>query len=298
LLNGFPPGQLAVGRFLAAFLKPNCVFDEGLTRARRARRAEPVLAAAQFAPGQLLVRAGQRVDEKSKAALEQLRAYVTAARALEEQSRARVTVARLRDEAARSKSQVQLTARWNRWLASALTVSLLALLAFGWRRFSSPSQRHQLPARRADGATAVTVIACPSCSESIVLPGWGPGDAWQERALQAERRADQAATVVRAGLLPHLAGWLKSKLVRGLLWQRRQLLDVQRQAAQDVEELERRLARVQAPLAERLHAYEKRITELEQELAAKHSENRELIQAKIALARRKLAEEQGRDLRA
>ena len=44
-----------------------------------------------------------------------------------------------------------------------------------------------------------------------------------------------------------------------------------------------------------LAAYEKRIAELERELAVKGEQNKELIEAKIELARKKLATERGKD---
>ncbi len=119
--------------------------------------------------------------------------------------------------------------------------------------------------------------------------------AWKERALSAEQRAVQASEVVRAGLLPQFGRWLREKLVRGLLAERSHLLTTQQTAELEMAELERRLAELQAPLEQRLRAYQERIAELEQELAAKGEENRELIKAKIELTRKKLAAEQGQD---
>jgi len=59
-------------------------------------------------------------------------------------------------------------------------------------------------------------------------------------------------------------------------------------------ELERRLEHLHTPLQERISAYEKRIAELEQELAAKGEENRELIGARIAVTRQQLHVERER----
>jgi hypothetical protein len=53
-------------------------------------------------------------------------------------------------------------------------------------------------------------------------------------------------------------------------------------------ELEARLEKVQAPLQERLQAYERRIADLEKELTVKGEENRELIKAKIQIIRKQL----------
>jgi DNA-binding transcriptional MerR regulator len=72
------------------------------------------------------------------------------------------------------------------------------------------------------------------------------------------------------------------------LSQRSSLLDTQERAAADVAELEERLAKIHAPLQERLRAYEQRIRDLERELALKGEENRELIKAKIQLTKEHL----------
>jgi len=120
------------------------------------------------------------------------------------------------------------------------------------------------------------------------LPVVAPGSSWEQRALAAERRAQKAHAVIRAGLLPQLGQLLKTKLVRGLISQRSDLLDAQHKAAAEMADLERRLDELHAPLQERLRAYEKRIEELEKALAAKGEENRELLKAKIQMAKRQL----------
>ena len=118
------------------------------------------------------------------------------------------------------------------------------------------------------------------------------GSDWKERALIAERQAAQSSAVIRAGLLPHLAQWFKHKLVRGLLTQRSRLIHTQENAELELVELEARLAKLHAPMEQRLSCYRERIAELERELAAKGQENREIIQAKIALTRKRLEAEQ------
>ena len=84
-------------------------------------------------------------------------------------------------------------------------------------------------------------------------------------------------------------------LLRKLAWQRAHLLETQQKAEQELAELEQRLASVQAPLDERLKAYEERIAELEKDLNAKGKENRELIEATIAMAKKKLKVERSKD---
>jgi hypothetical protein len=86
---------------------------------------------------------------------------------------------------------------------------------------------------------------------------------------------------------------LHDRLVHALLTQRKQMIDVQRQAVADIAELELRLAKLQAPLQARLDAYEQRIAELEKDLVTRGHENAELIHATIALVKEKLESERG-----
>ena len=61
-----------------------------------------------------------------------------------------------------------------------------------------------------------------------------------------------------------------------------------------VRELEERLARLQPKILAKIQEYETRIAELEDQLAQKESENRDLIRARIEEVRRKLDAELAR----
>jgi len=123
------------------------------------------------------------------------------------------------------------------------------------------------------------VEADPSRTEAAV---------WRQRALEAERRAEQAQAATRANLAPHLAQVLKETVVQELATQRRELLKAQEEAALEIAAMIHRFDSVQAPLQERLHSYEARIQELEKELTARNEENRELLKLKIDMIRRQL----------
>lgn len=123
------------------------------------------------------------------------------------------------------------------------------------------------------------VEADPSRTEAAV---------WRQRALEAERRAEQAQAATRANLAPHLAQVLKETVVQELATQRRELLKAQEEAALEIAAMIHRFDSVQAPLQERLHSYEARIQELEKELTALNEENRELLKLKIDMIRRQL----------
>ncbi len=93
---------------------------------------------------------------------------------------------------------------------------------------------------------------------------------------------------VREALIPHLARELKNRLVQALFAQRQALLHNEAAASQRVAILEERLARLQPAIAEKIRGYEKRIQALEAELDEKDQETRDLIRAKLVLARKEL----------
>jgi hypothetical protein len=96
---------------------------------------------------------------------------------------------------------------------------------------------------------------------------------------------------VESCLAPHLVNALRDAVVQELAAQRHELLAVQQAANDELAELARRLESVQAPLLERLRAYEQHITELESELGEQSKENRELLKLKIDLLREKITAE-------
>jgi len=118
---------------------------------------------------------------------------------------------------------------------------------------------------------------------------------WQQRALEAERRAEQALAAARAELAPHLARALREALVQELAVQRKELLQAQQIATAEIAQLAQHLDELKAPMQERLRSYEMRIQELEKELAARSEENRELLKLKIEMVRRQLEVERSRN---
>jgi hypothetical protein len=282
-----PTNELAIARYLASFLRENCVFDDDLTRRSRARRTDAMFAADHYEPGQVIVKREQLIDGRARAALDELKARTDAdgpkARSKAERLAAEAALRQLREQAALAEFKSEHFSAQNRWLlAGLLLIALISSLAF-WHLARSRRRHSLLPVPA--GRPGAVWTGPPAEGVEVA--------AWRERALSAEQRAAQASALVRAGLLPQFARWLRQKLVRGLLAERSHLLSTQETAELEMAELERRLAELQAPLEERLRAYQQRIAELEQELAAKGEENRELIKAKIELTRKKLASEQG-----
>ena len=119
-------------------------------------------------------------------------------------------------------------------------------------------------------------------------------DEWRRRALAAEVRAEQAQAALKASLAPQLAESLKEAVVQGLAAQRSELLKAQQNAALEISELVHRLDELKAPMQDRLRSYEERIHELENDLAERNEENRELLKLKIEMTRRQLEAERAR----
>ena len=120
-------------------------------------------------------------------------------------------------------------------------------------------------------------------------------DIWRQRALEAERCAEQALAVARADLAPHLAQALKEALVQELAIQRKELLQAQQIATAEIAQLTHHLDELKAPIQERPRSYEMRIQELEKELSARTEENRELLKLKIEIMRHQLEVERTRN---
>jgi hypothetical protein len=248
VLNQFPPSRQAAAQYLAGLLRANCTWDEALTHAIRAQQTEPILGAVKFMPGQTILQAGQMVDPLARAALDQLQE--------------REAIARQAYDAARAADDAR-PGFW--WLAGGVAAFLVGFAALGWWWRGRRERGSQSLALVGHAASS---LACPHCATPITAPVFaGAGNAtWQARALAAERRADQAAALVRAGVWPQVAHWLKQRFVRSLIAQRDQALEVHEQTADDLVAIEQRLAQVQAPLADKLRIYESRISMLERHL--------------------------------
>jgi len=296
-----------VAFFLNGFARPNCVFDSELTHQARAKRLEVVHAVDHYTAGQVIAKRGQAIDLRIQGALAELQARTAVAgvRAKPEQEKPKLAVeAGSHQRGEPDGTQVGNTPtphvgheifgpkQETRVATSVAGVQAQAITGVNkplvlWLTFASGSCAvfAWLWLRRQPRAAAL-VTAVPSLRADATIDL-----GWRERALAAEARADKAAALLRARLLPHLARWMMRKMFQRVLWQRGALLSSQQRAEHDMANLAERLDSVHALLEERLNAYEQRITELEAELALKDQENRELIRAKLEWTRQKLTEE-------
>jgi hypothetical protein len=307
-ISSYPSNEQAVAKFIASFIKENLVPDEELTRQARASRTEAIWSADNYEAGQVLVSSNEPITPRIKAALDQLREKMSAeaaqAEVAEEKLKAQNKAARFREQALLAKAEAETATERNWWLAiGGGVVGIVVLLSVLLRLKKKPVVTALVPMPMVGSHANVSMLS-PTGEGSVVIstsatPTAFPSaevDAWKERALDAELKAEQLSTVVKAGLLPQLSRWMANKFVSRLALERRQLLETQHRAELVIAEIEHRLEEVRAPLEERLRVYEERIQALEAELAAKAAENQELIKATILAARRKLEQERSKNL--
>jgi DNA-directed RNA polymerase subunit RPC12/RpoP len=147
------------------------------------------------------------------------------------------------------------------------------------------------------------VVSCTNCEERIVVPPHSVtesdfiGSRTRERVVQsvdvelmppAAAHDENLPQPLRASLIPHLARMMMNRLVQTLFAQRTSLLDTQAEATQHMTELEERIVKAQANMQKKMAAYESRIAELEQQLAAKEEENHDLKRANFQHAAKPL----------
>ncbi len=141
------------------------------------------------------------------------------------------------------------------WIAGGLTAVVVLLGSLVWmtRRSGAGSTRLALP------------------SVATGLPDHANPDELKRQALN------------------ELKDFAKESLVQGLYSQRTVLLEAQKQAAQEVVKLEMSLMSMRLP--ERIQGYEQRIAELENQLASREGELREMTLTTLQVLRQKVAEE-------
>src|SRR5581483_5214803 len=101
LRRQFPQDEQATGRALGSILKTNCIIDEDLTKQARDAAAAQIAVPEHYDVGQMMVRQGETVDEKIKAALDQLAKNTAAVQLMNEQAK------KAQEQAAAAQQQAQ-----------------------------------------------------------------------------------------------------------------------------------------------------------------------------------------------
>jgi hypothetical protein len=248
------------GAFLTGLLQPNVIEDPVLTGLLFQERFGDRAITKHFRNGQPIVRAGQRLDHWGALALAQLsRGGLEPVARDTKLARLPETSATRSTAADAGVEDVTVAPRWR------------SLLLIG------------------GGALGAIVVVALLWIAAVRLRR--TRHAW---VAGAQEPAEQIP-VTREALLPHLARAMRDRLVHVLFAQRGALLANEAAASQRVEELEARLARLQPAIADRIREYERRIALLEVEIEVKDKETRDLIRAKLVLARQELDAEIGRN---
>ncbi len=263
----FPSGQEELGRFAASFVRSNAFPAPDLTEILRAKRLDGVTVNDTYEAAQVIVRKGQSIDRKALSALAAMR----------EKS----LIGTLQNKLEQEQSVAGQITRQTKWLIAGLGVVGVALMLIFSRLRNRPSY---------EVVRMQTNPPLPGVEQQALPGAAGDDDHWRSRAMAAEVKAQRAQEAIRTGAL----GWMKEKVFQTMFHQRAELLSAQQRAEAEMRELEQRLEQLHTPLQERIAAYEKRIEELEQDLAAKGEENRELIGARINVAKQQLNLERGR----
>ncbi len=278
LSNRFAPAEEDYARFALRMLRPNTFVESDLTVQARARHVEPLLAADNYLPGQIIATQGQVIDRKVMAAISQLRERTAVGRLQQQVAQERTQTAQVQEQATLAKVEIAKVQERNRWLLYGFGATVVLLTLVVWR----------LARRRRPAATLMPATLSANMAVSVES---GDANPWQQRALEAEARAERAHEAIRQGVFAQL----REKIIGGLVTQRSGMLETQKSAAAEMAALEKRLNELHAPLQERLRTYEQRIADLEKALATKSNENRDLIKATIELMRKQLEAERAKD---
>lgn len=255
----YASGEGTMGRFAATFVRANAFPAPGLSEILRAKRMEGVTVNDTYEAAQVIVKKGQLIDRKALSALAA--------------AREKSLIGSLQTKLDQEQALAGQITRQTKWIVAGLGAMCLVLGLIFWRLRGRPGQ-----------------ALVPVAAGFQALPGGAGDDHWRDRAMLAEVKAARAHEAIRRGAL----GWMRDKIFQTLFRQRAELLSVQQKAEAEMRELEQRLEQLHTPLQERILAYEKRIEQLEQDLAAKGEENRELIGARISVAKQQLNAERGR----
>ncbi|HKX61929.1 MAG TPA: hypothetical protein VJS65_08790, partial [Verrucomicrobiae bacterium] len=278
LANLSPEDEKSLVSFVAGFIRPNCFFDEVATSQARDRRVQDINAVDRYNAGEILARRGETVDGRTKLALDALRTHQEVQAANGDAARLREDLVRVQEQAGRLKTAAETEQR----KSVAIVAAIQREVASVWRRnrilrwgligasvgcviFAGLWWRHRMRQRRLEQNADWSLAPTSGAADEA---GW-----WRQRAISAEARAAKATVMLRTNLLPHMARWMMSELVQRLVSQRSEAYGSQARAELEVAQLASRLEKLQAPLEERMRAYERRIVELEMELAAKDEQS-------------------------
>jgi hypothetical protein len=266
--RSFTDDEQTLGTALAGFLRANCAPDLTLTETYRKRTAGNSVVMSHFDAGSVIARRGAKIDHKMFAAIVIMREKIAAQRA------APVVTSPAKNTTAIAQPSLEATAAKPNYLGYGIS-AVAGVIAFYFFIRASRSRR------RVPLVTAATAIksGAPVVFAEVLD---------QRMTVQPPASVTEILKAAPTPLAPQFVDALKEAVVTELASQRRDMLFAQQAAAAEIADLARRLENAQAPLLERLRAYEERISELESELADQTKQNRELLQLKIEMLKQQI----------
>jgi 7TM-HD extracellular len=302
----FSENEQPLANALSQFIQPNCFPDVEMTLAARDYEVRKLVVSDHFTTGQMLAKQGDPIDSKVKAALDAMNKELMPG-ALNEQIAAERE--RTLQEAEQAQEAQDKAVSEHKAAELALQQQQQAQLGRKQAEGLAAQERAEANAMREQALDAQILAQKIRTRDEWLVGGIATISAvalavlwWlirQRRAVSISvparlQKMEPAAPAVSPELAPFLAQTLKDAVVQGLAAQRAELLETQRMAATEISQLVLRLDQLQAPMQERLRAYQDRIQELQKELADRTDENRELLKLKIEMMRKQLESERGR----
>jgi hypothetical protein len=285
----FPARQQLLARALASLIRPNCLPDAPLTKLTRGTVAFQMVVTDHFDAGDAIVRQGDTIDAKARAALlalaEKLKAVEPAA----------VAVASVQPPPKAAPQPAFPPSSPQAPPPDTLTKAAPAP-AVVQRVVTVASSKPVVKAGRRHIGLVLTLAGISFAALLVAL-----GQYWRQRNRSATSAAVAQVPLplpgaVKADLTPQVAQAVREAVQQELASQRRELLLAQQAATDEIASLVRRLDELQVPMQQRLQTYETRIQTLETELALRNEENRELLKLKIETTARQLEAERAANL--
>ncbi len=289
LRREFPDNEQALARALGNFLAPNCSPDITLTQRIRDRETSQLVVVNHYNAGEIIVRHGQVIDAKAKAALDQLHDKIASSLLDRQVATERDLAQRAQQHAQEEQARAQLEREQAQQARAQAQTEHEQLLRLQDQALSIQGQ--VLKARTHNLWLAVALGGISAMSVLVLWQQWRQRRRGTLLPMGAMDLRPQNQVMVQPEFAPHLARVIKEALVQELVAQRSELIQAQRTAALEIATLVQRLDELQTPLHERLRAYETRIQELEKELTVRNEENRELLKLKIEMIRQQIEAE-------
>jgi hypothetical protein len=291
---------------LSQFIQPDCFPDIALTKGARDYTVRQMVVSDHFDAGQVVIQQGTTIGLKQLAALDAmhkalmpgaLNQQIAAEQEREQTEHQQALQAQLQAQSEHDAAQLAQRQQQQAFLDRQVAEKQAQQEGAQAAAMHEQALSAQILARKIRARDEWLFIALTGVSVLALLILWrlvrqrGMPSLSVPAKLQ---RMEKPAAVVPAELAPLLAQTLKEAVVQGLAAQRAELLEAQRMAATEISELVNRLDQLQAPMQERLRAYQDRIQELQKELSDRTEENRELLKMKIEMMRKQLETERGR----